>query len=262
MVRLSQLSRSVVGRVVLITGAASGMGRATAHLFADEGARVAVTDLDAGAVQRVVDEIRGAGGEAAGWVLDVTDPERMREVVAEVQSTLGDVDVLVNNAGIGVGASYEDPDDEAFEASWTRAMEVMLSSHARLVRACLPQLKRNGEGRIVNIASTEALGASRGTGPYAAAKHGVVGLTRSMAVDLGARGVTVNCICPGPIVTGLTEGIPEAHREKFAGRNIPVKRYGQPEEVAHAILSLALPASSYLNGVVLPVDGGMTIKNG
>lgn len=261
MPRLSQLSRSVSDRVVLITGAASGMGRATAHLFADEGARVAVTDLDPGAVQKVVDEILGAGGEAAGWVLDVADAERIRTVVAEIQGTLGDLDILVNNAGIAVGSSYEDPDDEAFEASWTRAMDVLLTSHVRIVRACLPQLQRNGGGRIINIASTEALGASRGSGPYTAAKHGVVGLTRSMAVDLGDKGVTVNCICPGPIVTGLTEPIPEEHRAKFARRNVPLRRYGHPEEVAHATLSLALPASSYLNGVVLPVDGGMTIKN-
>jgi 3-oxoacyl-[acyl-carrier protein] reductase len=94
------------------------------------------------------------------------------------------------------------------------------------------------------------------------AKHGVVGLTRSMAVELGRRGVTVNCICPGPIVTGMTQAIPEAAREKFARRRVPLRRYGTPEEVAHATLSLVLPAASYLNGVVLPVDGGMTIQNG
>jgi 3-oxoacyl-[acyl-carrier protein] reductase len=122
-------------------------------------------------------------------------------------------------------------------------------------------LSRNGEGRIINIASTEGLGASAGTSPYTAAKHGVVGLTRSMAVELGAKGVTVNCICPGPIVTGMTESIPEEMRNKFARRRVPLRRYGDPEEVAHATLSLALPASSYLNGVALPVDGGMTIQN-
>ncbi len=260
MARLSQLSRSVAGRVVLITGAASGMGRATAHLFADEGARVAVTDLDQTKVDSVVAEIKGVGGEAAGWTLDVVDPGRIHEVVGLVQSTLGDIDILVNNAGIAIGASYEQPDNE-YEPQWQRAMDVMLTSHQRLARACLAQLRRNGEGRIVNIASTEGLGASRGTGPYVAAKHGVIGLTRSMAVELGALGVTTNCICPGPILTGLTEGIPEAAREKFARRRVPLRRYGSPEEVAQITLSLALPASSYLNGVVIPVDGGMTIQN-
>ncbi len=258
--RLSQLSRSVAGRVVLITGAASGMGRATAHLFADEGARVAVTDLEQAKVDIVVEEIHGVGGEAAGWALDVADPVRIHEVVELVRSTLGEIDVLVNNAGIAIGASYEQSDEE-YEPQWQRAMDVMLTSHQRMVRACLSQLQRNGEGRIINIASTEGLGATRGTGPYTAAKHGVIGLTRSMAVDLGARGVTANCICPGPILTGLTEAIPEQAREKFARRRIPLRRYGTPEEVAQVTLSLALPASSYLNGVVIPVDGGMTILN-
>jgi 3-oxoacyl-[acyl-carrier protein] reductase len=236
------------------------MGRATAHLFADEGAKVAVTDLDPAKVKVVVDEIHGAGGEAEGWALDVADLGRIHEVVGLVQSTLGDIDILVNNAGIAIGASLEQSDED-YEPSWHRAMDVMLTSHQRLARACLSQLCRNGEGRIINIASTEGLGATKGTGPYTAAKHGVIGLTKSMAVDLGAKGVTANCICPGPIVTGLTEGIPEEARAKFARRRVPLRRYGSPEEVAHATLNLALPASSYLNGVVIPVDGGMTVQN-
>lgn len=260
MPRLSKLSRSVAGRVVLVTGAASGMGRATAHLFADEGARVAVTDLEMDRVQQVVEEIRSAGGEASGWELDVSDAVRIREVVSEIPTTLGEIDILVNNAGIVIGVSLDQADDE-YEAAWSRTLDVLLTAHVRLARACLPQLSRNSDGRIINIASTEGLGASAGTGPYTAAKHGVIGLTRSMAVELGAKGVTVNCICPGPIVTGMTDAIPEAMREKFARRRVPLRRYGQPEEVAHATLSLALPASSYLNGVVLPVDGGMTIQN-
>ena len=260
MSRLSQLSRSVEGRVVLVTGAASGMGRATAHLFADEGARVAVTDLDLAAVDRVVEEVRAAGGTASGWALDVSDGPRVRIVAGEIATTLGDIGIVVNNAGIAVFAHLEMADDE-YEPAWHRAIEVMLASHHRVVRACLPQLRRAGNGRIINIASTEGLGATARTGPYTAAKHGVIGLTRSMAVELGREGITANCVCPGPILTGLTEGIPEANREKFARRRVPLGRYGSPEEVAHATLSLALPAASYLNGVTLPVDGGMTIQN-
>ena len=261
MPRLSQLSRSIAGRVALITGAASGMGRATAHLFADEGARVAVTDLDQGRVERVVGEIRDAGGTAAGFVLDVGDAGAIPVVVAEIARTLGPIDILVNNAGIVIGVGLDQPGAE-YEQAWQRALDVMLTAQVRLARACLPQLARNGEGRIVNVASTERFGATAGTGPYTVAKPGVVGLTRSMAVELGRRGVTVNCICPGPILTGMTEAIPEAAREKFARRRVPLRRYGCPEEVAHATLSLVLPAASYLNGVVLPVDGGMTIQNG
>ena len=260
MTRLSRLSRSVSGRVALITGAASGMGRATAHLFADEGAAVAVTDLTQEGIDRVVDEIHSVGGTASGWTLDVADPDRIRAVVSEISSTLGPIDILVNNAGISLGVTL-DQSDEVYEEVWSRSLDVMLTAHVRLVRACLAQLSRNGEGRIINIASTEGLGASAGVGPYTAAKHGVIGLTRSLAVELGSKGVTVNCICPGPIVTGMTKGIPEAMREKFARRRVPLRRYGQPEEVAHATLSLALPAASYINGVAIPVDGGMTIQN-
>ena len=130
-----------------------------------------------------------------------------------------------------------------------------------MVRACLPHLLASGAGRVVNIASTEGLGATAYMTPYTASKHGVIGLTRSLAVELGRHGITVNAICPGPIETGMTAPIPPADKEKFARRRVPLRRYGQPEEVAHATLSLALPASSYINGAVLVVDGGMLAQN-
>jgi 3-oxoacyl-[acyl-carrier protein] reductase len=256
--RLSELSRSIVGKVALVTGAASGMGRATAHLLADEGAKVAVTDLEAGAVRAVVDEIRGAGGAAHGWVLDVADPDRIRSVVAEIGQELGGLDILINNAGIAGGGPVLADD---FEDTWQRAMDVMLTAQARLIRAALPLLESSGEGRIVNIASTEGIGGSPFTSAYTSAKHGVVGLTRALACELGDTGITVNCICPGPIHTGMTSGIPDEAKTKFARRRVPLRRYGNPEEVAHMTLSLVLPAASYVNGVVIPVDGGMTIKN-
>lgn len=269
MPELTRLSRSVAGRVALITGAASGMGRATAHLFADEGAKVVVVDLNADGVESVVAEIQAADGVAQGWVLDVADRAAIARLAAETQAALGDLDILVNNAGIAIGAGYPiDPGEvldragnDRFEAGWERALEVMLSAQMRLVRAYLPQLSRRGQGRIINIASTEGLGATAGTGPYTVAKHGVIGLTRSLAVELGHQGVTANCVCPGPILTGMTEAIPEASRAKFARRRVPLRRYGDPEEVAHATLSFALPAASFINGAVLPVDGGMTIQN-
>jgi 3-oxoacyl-[acyl-carrier protein] reductase len=256
--RLTTLDRSIAGRVALVTGAASGMGRATAHLFADEGARVAVTDVVEDGVRKVVDEINGAGGEAHGWTLDVSDAERGQTVVREVIAHFGTLQILINNAGISRGAPI-DADD--YEDSWERTLEVNLSGQVRLIRAALPELMRDGAGRIVNIASTEGLGATAMISPYTAAKHGVIGLTRALAVELGARGVTVNCICPGPIRTGMTEAIPEEAKTKFARRRVPLRRYGEPEEVAHATLSLVLPASSYVNAAVVPVDGGMTAQN-
>jgi 3-oxoacyl-[acyl-carrier protein] reductase len=249
----------VRGQVVLVTGAASGMGRAIAHLFADEGARVAVTDRDLAGVERVVGEIAGADGEAAGWALDVTDAGAIVRVVDEIVARLGGIDILVNDAGVSIAVEISADD---FEQAWDATMAVNLTAQARLIRACLPHLARGGAGRIVNIASTEGLGATPFISPYTVSKHGVVGLTRSLACELGPKGVTVNCVCPGPIRTGMTAPIPDDAKERFARRRVPLRRYGDPEEVAHIVLSLALPAASYINGAIVPVDGGLSCKFG
>ena len=146
-------------------------------------------------------------------------------------------------------------------AAHAATLAVNLTAQAVLIRGCLSDLTRNREGRVVNVASTEGLGATASMSPYTASKHGVIGLTRSLAVELGSSGVTVNCVCPGPIRTGMTAAIPEDAKTKFARRRVPLRRYGDPEEVAHATLSLVLPASSYINGAVLVVDGGMLAQN-
>jgi len=255
---IQKLSRSIKGKVALVTGAASGMGRATAHVFAAEGAKVALLDLRQARVDAVVAEIEAEGGEAHGWALDVADAEGIIRVVKEIEARFGGLDILVNNAGLSTFCGIAEED---YEESWARALEVMLTAHMRFVRAALPSLKKSGEGRIVNVASTEGFGATPGNSSYVAAKHGVIGLTRALAVELGREGVTCNCICPGPIRTGITEGIPDEHKEIFAKRRVPLRRYGDPEEVAHVTLSVVLPASSYLNGVAIPVDGGMLVKN-
>jgi len=256
--RLTRLSRSIGGRPTVITGAGSGMGRATAHLFADEGARVAVTDISEERVRDVVLEIRGAGGQAEGFALDVADALQVREVVADVARRFGGIGILVNNAGV---SRFSPIDHEHYEDAWDLTLRVNLEGELRMIRACLPHLLEDGAARIVNIASTEGVGATAMGSPYTVSKHGVIGLTRSLAVELGAKGVTVNCVCPGPIRTGMTEPIPEDAKAKFARRRVPLGRYGEPEEVAHATLSLALPAASYINGAVLVVDGGMTVRN-
>jgi len=255
---LSTLSRSITGSVVLITGAASGMGRATAHVFADAGAELALIDINSEPLQAVVDEVLAAGGKAKAWTLDLSDRAAIAPVVNSVHDHFGRLDILVNNAGISIPAPI---DSESYDAAWDMSFAVLLTAQVAMIRASVDYLRQAAHPRIVNIASTEALGATKFGSPYTAAKTGVVGLTRSMALELGAEGITVNCVCPGPINTGMTARIPEEQKEIFARRRTALKRYAEPEEVAHATLSLALPASQYITGVTLPVDGGLTIRN-
>lgn len=260
--RLTSLSRSVADTVVVVTGAASGMGRATAHLFADEGARVVVADLGGERVGTVVDEIHAVHGTAAalGVVCDVADLGQLRRLVEQTVAWADGIDAVVNNAGISLVNSAFQQEAE-FEANWARTLDVNLTAHARLIRLALPHLSASPTGRVVNIASTEAIVTTAGLAAYAATKSGVVGLTKSFAVELGRHGVTVNCICPGPITTGMTAGIDDESKATYARRRVPLRRYGEPEEVAHMTLNLCLPSASFVNGAVIPVDGGMTIRH-
>ena len=253
-----ELSRSVKGLTVLVTGAASGMGRATAEVFAAEGANVALTDLSDEAVEGIAAELRSKGLSARGWALDVADHGAIKSVVEEVATHFGGLDIVINNAGISAFCPLDDPN---YDAVWDRAVLVLLTAHQRLIRAALPHLRRSASGRIVNIASTEALGATNRDSPYCAAKAGVTGLTRALAVELGKEGITVNCICPGPIDTGMTANVSDADRAVFAQRRTALRRYGLPEEVAHMTLSLVLPAASFITGAVIPVDGGLMARN-
>jgi 3-oxoacyl-[acyl-carrier protein] reductase len=253
-----QLSRSVKDLVVLVTGAASGMGRATARVFAAEGAKVAVTDISDEATRAVADAITSSGGTAKAWPLDVADRDNINTVVNDIAKQFGGLDIIVNNAGISVRTAI---DDDGYDEAWTKGIAVMLTAHQRIIRTALPHLRRSKSPRIVNIASTEALGATALHSPYSAAKAGVTGLTRSLAVELGRDGITVNCICPGPITTGMTARISDEHKAIYAKRRTALGRYGAPEEVAHMTLSLCLPAASFLTGAVIPVDGGLMARN-
>src|SRR5215469_4085474 len=251
-------SRSVKGSVAIVTGAASGLGRATALVFAREGARVAAVDVNREGIDEVAREIEKEGGEVRAWQLDVSDAGAIAKTIAAIAKHFGGIDILVNNAGI---AALTALDDERYDETWARVLSINLTAHQRIVRAALPHLRRSKAPRIVNIASTEALGATARDSAYVAAKAGVAGLTRALAVDLGPEGITVNCICPGPILTAMTKAIPEEHKVIFAKRRTALRRYGDPEEVAHMTLSLCLPAASYITGAVIPVDGGLMARN-
>lgn len=258
MTDFKQLSRSVRGLTVIVTGAASGMGRATARVFAAEGANVAVTDYDGAGAQAVADAIVASGGSAKAWQFDVADAAAVTRVVNEAARHFGGLDIVVNNAGISTVSAI---DGDGYDALWDRGIAVLLTAQQRIIRAALPYLRKSKCPRIVNIASTEALGATALHSPYSAAKAGVTGLTRSLAVELGREGITVNCICPGPITTGMTDRISAEHKAIYAKRRTALNRYGDPEEVAHMTLSLCLPAASFLTGAVIPVDGGLMARN-
>ena len=257
MTKLTKLSRSVEGKVALITGSGSGMGRATSYVFAEAGAKVVVSDINEKQIEEVSSEINSSSGTCLKQILDVTNQENINEVIANVIKEFGQLDILINNAGISIPTTI---DDENYEESWDRTFDVLLKGQVNLIRAALPFIRESDCGRIVNISSTEGLGATPRISPYTSAKHGVIGLTRSLAAELGSQGITVNCICPGPINTAMTAAIPIEDKQIYARRRVPLKRYGEPEEVAHMTLSLCLPAASFVNGAVLPVDGGLSIK--
>ena len=245
-------ARSIRAKRALVTGAASGIGRATAALFAAERASVAATDVVPEGLEDLVDEVRSAGGDIRAFPMDVADDASVRRVVEQIAAALGGIDILVNCAGVSIAAPFGD------ESAWQKTLDVNLNGTMRTVRAALPYLEQSGAGRVVNIASTEGLGATPLLSPYTASKHAVIGLTRALAVEVALQGITVNAICPGPIRTGMTAPIPEENKQRWARRKVPMKRYGEPIEVAHAILSLVLPAASYITGAHLLVDGGMT----
>ncbi|KAF2435285.1 short-chain dehydrogenase/reductase SDR [Tothia fuscella] len=260
--RLTKLSRSLHSKKAIVTGAASGMGKETAKLLADEGVQVAVLDLGWDAVQNVVHEINAVhGGRAKGWVCDVANRSRIKQVCKRVIEEFGGLDILINNAGVSLGGGAFDA-DESFEDRWDKTIDINISAHVIFIRACIPALLKSEAARIVNIASTEHFVTGPANVAYSASKSAVTGMTRSFAVELGKySNITVNTICPGPIITGMTAGITPELKDLYARRRVPLRRYADPEEVAQMTVNVCLPASSYLHGTTIPVDGGMTIRH-
>lgn len=252
-----QLSRSIQGRVAIVTGAGSGMGRATAALLLAEGAKVVAVDRDGAGLQALADSLP-PDTALHTVVADLVTAEAPTKIVDAAHHAFGPVDILVNAAGVSFPVELN---DEGFADAWRLTFAVNVDAPVHLIAACLQDLQRNGDGRVVNIASTEGLGATAPMAPYTASKHAVVGLTKSLSVELGPSGVTVNCICPGPINTGMTADIKDEHKAIYARRRTSLRRYGEPGEVAHMILSLVLPAASFTTGAILTVDGGLSIRS-
>jgi meso-butanediol dehydrogenase/(S,S)-butanediol dehydrogenase/diacetyl reductase len=240
-------------KAVLVTGAASGIGRACAERIASEGGRVFGADLDEARLEETAAAIRAAGGEVVTGGCDVSDPEACRATVAAAASRLGRLDVLCNVAGIGVYAHATDLTDE----QWNRVVAVNLSGTFFASQAAIPHLLET-RGNIVNVASSAGLVGIAYAAAYCASKGGVVLLTRSMAVEFGHRKLRVNCVCPGGVDTPLTRAFrpPEGARGELLARMSLVPRLAKPEEIASAVAYLASDEARYVNGAALAIDGG------
>ncbi|MFF3501017.1 SDR family NAD(P)-dependent oxidoreductase [Streptomyces sp. NPDC003247] len=245
------------GRSVIVTGAASGIGRATALRFAAEAANVVVADLDAGGAKSVVDAIEAAGGTAVAVTGDLSDSAVVDRVTATAVDTFGGVDVLVNNAGVMDSMSAT---ADVTDAEWERVLRINLTAPFLLTRSVLPHMLAAGRGAIVTTASEASLRGSAAGTAYTVSKHGLLGLTRSLAVMYRDKGIRANAIAPGGTITNITNGIGvdgEAHGPAVIGRHMTnMGRVSDPEEQAAAIVYLASDAASSVNGVVLPVDNG------
>lgn len=237
------------GRVVLVTGASRGIGKSIAEIFNEAGARVIGTATTEGGAQKITEALAGSG---KGVIFDVTDATAADALIQSIVKDEGKIDILVNNAGITRDALSMRLTDE----NWNAVLEADLTGAFRLVRAALRPMMRARYGRIVNLASVVGVTGNAGQANYAAAKAGLIAMSRSVAREVAARSITVNCVAPGFIETDMTKTIPEAMRETLL-KEIPAQRFGKPEDVAQAVLFLASDAASYITGAVLHTNGGL-----
>jgi 3-oxoacyl-[acyl-carrier protein] reductase len=248
------MSGRLGGRVALITGAADGMGRAMVDRFRAEGARVLAADIDGAKLAAAHDACDALRLEAC----DVTAPDAADRLVGGAVAAFGGLDILVNNAGI---VDYE-PVAAMRDDNWRRTLAVNLDATFALSRAAIPHLRASGRGRIINLASINAFRSAPGLGAYAAAKHGVAGLTKTLAVELGPDRITANYICPGAILTGMTRPLMEADpglKSLFESFGV-LGRMGTPDDIAGAALFLASDDAAFITGHGLVVDGGFLAK--
>jgi NAD(P)-dependent dehydrogenase (short-subunit alcohol dehydrogenase family) len=244
-------------RVALVTGGASGIGRATALLLAREGAAITIADLDAAGGQAIVQEIMAGGGRAIFVPCDVSRVADCQRAVQQAVATFGGLDILFNNAGIIRRADVLDTTEE----EWDRVMAVNVKSIFLMSKCAIPHLAERGGGAIVNTASGWGLAGGRNAVSYCASKGAVVNMTRAMALDHGHQNIRVNCICPGDTDTAMLRDearqLGQADEQFLQGAaDRPLQRIGQPEDIAQAVLYLATDASSFVTGTALLVDGG------
>lgn len=244
------------GKVALITAAGAGIGRATALRLARDGARLILNDLDADALAHTIDEIRASGAHAEGQAGDVQHADTLEDLVELSQRRHGRLDVLHNNAGIGIMAPLHEIRDE----DWRLQFSVIVDAAFYATRAAVPIMRAAGGGAIINTVSGAGLAAEPHLGAYTAAKHALVGLTRATAIENAAWGIRANAICPGTIITPaierVAEGIPGG-LDAYAAAH-PQRRLGSAEEVAGLVAFLASEDASHLNGAIIPIDGGIS----
>ena len=252
---------NMAGKTVIVTGGGGGIGGATCHLFATAGAKVAVFDMNLSAASKIVGQIETAGGVAVAFECDITNRAAVDAAVAAVETTLGPVDALVNNAGWDLFKPFV----KSAPAEWEKLIAINLTGALHMHHAILPGMADRKAGRIVNVASDAARVGSSGEAVYAACKGGLVALSKTLAREHARHGITVNVICPGPTDTALLSGVAEgaANPEKLIEaftRAIPLGRLGKPEDVARAILFLGSDDASFITGQVLSVSGGLTMN--